>query len=136
MNTKSQPRGLRNNNAGNIRANDAYQWQGQIGVDDAGFVIFDESENGLRALARVLLTYRNKYGLNTIEGIISRYAPPSENNTEAYIKHAVRAMGIGRNTPLTSQEYPRLMAVIVAHENGEQPYTMAQLVEGYQRAIA
>jgi len=28
------------------------------------------------------------------------------------------------------------MAVIVAHENGEQPYTMAQLAEGYQRAVA
>jgi hypothetical protein len=135
MVNSSQPRGLRNNNAGNIRGNDRYKWQGEIGRDDQDFVIFDTPENGLRALARILQTYRTAYGLNTIAGILGRYAPVEENNTESYIKHATRAMGISRDTPLSPQDYPRLMAVIVAHENGQQPYSMAQLNEGYQRAI-
>lgn len=136
MVNSSQPRGLRNNNAGNIRGNDRYKWLGEIGRDNDNFVIFDTPENGLRALARILQTYRERYGLNTIAGILSRYAPPSENNTESYIKHATRAMGIRRDTPLSPQDYPRLMAVIVAHENGQQPYSMAQINEGYQRAIS
>ncbi|WP_404402991.1 virion protein [Idiomarina seosinensis] len=131
----SQPRGLRNNNPGNLRGSDAFKWQGEMGRDNKDFVVFDTPENGLRALARILQTYRNRYGLNTIEGVLSRYAPPSENNTESYIKHAVRAMGLSRHTPLTGQDYPRLMAVIVAHENGQQPFSLAQLTEGYKRGF-
>lgn len=136
MVNSSQPRGLRNNNAGNIRGNDRYKWLGEIGRDNDNFVIFDTPENGLRALARILQTYRKSYGLNTIAGILNRYAPPSENNTESYIRHATKVLGINRNAPLTPTDYPRLMAVIVAHENGQQPYSMAQINEGYQRAIS
>jgi hypothetical protein len=131
-----KPRGIRNNNPGNIRGNDAYSWQGEIDRDNDNFVVFDTPENGLRALARILKTYREKYGLNTIDGILHRYAPTEENDTEAYIKHASRVVGVGRYAPLMRNDYLRLMQVIVAHENGEQPYTQAQIAEGFSRGMA
>jgi len=45
------PRGIRNNNPGNIRKNESFTWQGEIDQDDKGFVVFDDEVNGLRALA-------------------------------------------------------------------------------------
>lgn len=133
---QSQPRGIRNNNPGNIRGSEQFKWNGEIGRDDKDFVIFDTPENGLRALARTLQTYRNSHGLNTIEGIINRWAPDSENNTESYITHATRQLNMPRYAPLSPQDYPRLMAVIVAHENGVQPFALAELQEGYKNALA
>ena len=134
MNAK--PRGIRNNNPGNIRGSNAFKWDGEIGRDSGDFVIFDTPENGLRALARTLRTYRRNYGLNTIRGIVNRYAPTSENNTSAYMSHAARTLGVSVDAPLDRSDYPRLMTVIVAHENGIQPYTQAQIKEGFNRGFA
>lgn len=133
MNTK--PRGIRNNNAGNIRGSDLFTWKGEIGRDDKDFVIFDTPENGLRALARTLRTYRNNHGINTIEGIIHRYAPPSENITSSYAEHAASALGLPLDATLSESDYPDLMRVIIKHENGMQPYTDAQIMEGFQRGF-
>lgn len=126
----SKPRGLRNNNAGNIRAVDGVLWQGQIGIDDAGFVIFDTALNGLRALARVLKTYRQKYGLISISGIISRWAPSNENDTTSYIKSVEMRVGLGANTPLSLEHYPALVKAIIHHENGKQPYSDDEINQG------
>jgi len=137
MTNSRMPRGIRNNNAGNIRASGNWQeWQGAIGKDDAGFIIFDTAENGLRAMARILRNYRDLYQLNTIEQIINRWAPPSENNTASYVQHAASAVGVNANEPLSNDEYPSLMAVITRHENGQQPYTPNQIMNGFERGFA
>lgn len=47
-------RGIRNNNAGNVRA-DEIIWDGQTGIDDEGFAIFKSPEGGIRALGKLLL---------------------------------------------------------------------------------
>jgi len=133
MNAK--PRGIRNNNPGNIRGSDLFKWDGEIGRDDKDFVIFARPEDGLRALARTLRTYRNNYGIQTIKGIINRYAPPSENITSSYAQHAAKAVGVPMDAPLEAHEYPKLMHVIVLHENGVQPYTDAQIMEGFNRGF-
>ncbi len=131
------PRGIRNNNAGNIRATGNWQeWQGAIGKDEAGFIIFDTAENGLRAMARILRNYRDLYQLNTIEQIINRWAPPIENNTQSYVNHAAQIVGVNPNEPLETGEYPALMAAITRHENGMQPYGSDQLIEGFERGFA
>ena len=49
------------------------------------FCIFDEAVMGIRALMRILLVYRFHHKKSTIDDIISRWAPPSENDTDAYI---------------------------------------------------
>jgi len=132
----SKPRGIRNNNPGNIRGSEQFKWNGEIGRDDKDFVIFDTPENGLRALARTLRTYRRNYGLNTIKGILNRYAPTSENNTGSYMRHAAKVVGVSVDAPLERNDYPRLMTVIVAHENGVQPYSQAQIKEGFDRGFS
>lgn len=116
-------RGLRNNNPGNIRY-DGTAWDGMDSPpqDDLGFVRFVTPEYGIRALAKVLQSYKNKYGLNTVQGIISRWAPPSENNTTAYISDVAGELGVTPNQPLDDTHLPGLISAIIKHENGLDPY--------------
>lgn len=76
--------GLRNNNPLNIRFSPMNVWRGQIG-SNRGFCVFDQMENGYRA-AFVLLHNYVKRGYDTVREIVSRWAPASENDTEAYIR--------------------------------------------------
>jgi hypothetical protein len=110
------PRGIRNNNPGNIKT--GITWQGAIG-DDGTFVIFQDVTWGIRALATDLGNKINK-GENTITAIISVYAPPSENQTGAYIAAVSADSGIDANTPLTMDQATlhSLIRAIINHENG------------------
>ncbi len=135
MSKKTLPKGLRNNNPGNIRGSDAFTWQGEAGRDGDGFVVFATPFYGLRALGRTLLTYRRQHSIDTLESIISRWAPSEDgNDTAAYIAHAARALDMGPDATLQLEQYPELMAVIIKHENGQQPYTSEQILEGWNAA--
>lgn len=80
------PKGIRLNNFGNIRRS-ADKWQGLADKQlDPDFFTFKEPKWGYRALMKILQTYRKKYGCMTVADYINRWAPPSENNTSAYIK--------------------------------------------------
>lgn len=75
---------------------------------------------GYRAAFVVLGTYLSQ-GRNTIERIISRWAPPSENNPERYIRNVERLSGILRNKPLTATDgtaYIQIVAAMCFVENG------------------
>lgn len=127
-----RPRGIRNNNPGNIRrSNDP--WQGLTEEQhDKEFFVFKTSIYGIRALARLLITYQDKYDLRTIRHIIGRWAPPNENNTKAYIKGVVEYSGLSVDQPLDMHQYGNLKAVttaIIHHENGQQPYTDAEITK-------
>lgn len=119
-----RPRGIRNNNPLNIEFNPANNWQGQIGTDGR-FAIFDTPFNGIRAAARLLRNYDMKYGLNTVRGIVSRWAPPVENNTTAYVSSVAKRTGLFPDLVLAAADYPPLVAAMIYHENGQQPYDMA-----------
>ena len=70
--------GIRNTKPGNIRHSNIH-WQGQSSQQtDPAFVQFISPEYGIRALSRLLDTYSTKYNLNTVKGIIVRYAPSSD----------------------------------------------------------
>lgn len=118
-------RGIRNNNPGNMRPS-GDQWQGIAGTDNGlngPYLIFKAPEWGIRAVYKNLLTYRNKYGLDTIAEIITRWAPASDNNnTAAYIAAVSKAVGKGSSSALTLADYPALLKAIIKHENGVQPY--------------
>ncbi len=121
---KPLPRGIRNNNPGNIRLSKT-RWLGQRSFQfDPAFVEFDDPIMGLRALMRLLLTYQVKYGLDTVESLINRYAPPHENATDAYVHHVAKALAVGRRDridvtlPDTLQKIAR---AVTRHENG-RPY--------------
>ena len=120
--------GLRSNNPGNIRAS-ATMWQGQVGVNAKGFIIFDTPLSGIRALFKVIDTYWNKYSLRTVAGIVSRWAPPSENNTPAYIAAVAGEVGISPTAQLSVTQLPALVKAIIRHENGAQPYSDDQVAQ-------
>ena len=101
------PRGIRNNNPLNIRLS-SDRWQGQIAPSlsgraggEASFCQFESMKWGWRAAFRLLChTYYGKYKLRTIRDIITRWAPPKENNTEAYIRRVTDYIGIGPDREL------------------------------------
>lgn len=130
-----QPRGIRNNNPGNIRWGD--NWQGLVPVDkrtDKSFAQFTQPIYGIRALAKVLTNYTKREGLpnvgkkniDTVREIISRWAPPNENDTEAYIRSVAKAIGVEPNDPINVFDktiMSGLVKAIIRHENGMMPYT-------------
>jgi hypothetical protein len=119
----AEVRGIRNNNAGNIRAA-AIIWDGQTGIDNAGFAIFKSSEWGIRALGKLLLNYERLHGLNTVAGIIGRYAPTNENDTDSYINSVSKKIGLDPYTSFVIADYlPALVNAIIKHENGINPYS-------------
>ncbi|MFP3343515.1 hypothetical protein R0J87_13500 [Halomonas sp. SIMBA_159] len=135
--TTRQPRGIRNNNPGNIEYTGT-QWQGlDDPPTDGRFMRFVSPAYGIRALTRVLNTYQSRHGLNTIRGIIDRWAPSFENNTSAYVNSVAAQTGIGADAPLNTFDpgtAVALAAAIIKHENGQQPYSVAQLRQGVSMA--
>ena len=138
------PRGIRNHNPGNIRdGND--KWQGLAAIDeDTSFAVFKDPSWGIRALAIILTTYQDRYKLNTVAGIIDRWAPPVENDTPAYINAVARACGVSANQQIDLHDYTYmrpLVEAIIRHENGKGPlkttntwYDDATVKAGLQRA--
>jgi len=112
------PRGIRNNNPGNIEAN-AINWNGKVG-DDGRFVKFDKMENGVRALTILISNYYYRHGIKTVRGMINRYAPPVENQTDSYVNHVAEKAGVNPDVPLPQLEpYLRdIVGAIIYHENG------------------
>lgn len=130
---KQKPRGIRNNNPLNIRVS-GDNWQGATG-DDGAFVQFDSPVKGVRAGARILKNYRDKYGLNSVSGIISRWAPPLENDTASYIKSVARKVLVDENQPLSESDYPNLIRAMIYHENGIQPYEPDIINQGFNEGF-
>lgn len=118
------PRGIRNNNPGNIRLSKT-PWHGQRPEQtDAEFVEFTTALYGLRALLKLLLTYHLKYNLDTVASIINRYAPPHENATDTYIYQVTKALKIKRTERIDLTSKAALTALaraIILHENGAPP---------------
>ncbi|MGE8688640.1 MAG: LPD38 domain-containing protein [Achromobacter sp.] len=131
------PRGIRNNNPGNIQKGVGFD--GEIAGNDPRFATFRKPEDGIRGLAVNLLTYQRQHGLDTVEGIINRWAPPSENDTGAYVQQVARAVGVEPNQQLdlsNPDTLTKLTAAIIQHENGMQPYSAGQMDEGITAALA
>jgi hypothetical protein len=90
--SQRQPRGVRNNNFGNLKPVPG-GWQGQVGVDPGGYAIFDTPEAGIHAADTNLQAYAG-HGINTLRGVIMRWAPPGENNTDAYVGAVSKMTGL------------------------------------------
>jgi len=126
-----ETRGIKNNNPGNIVKNNI-QWKGCTG-NDGKFVKFINAEYGIRAMARNLKTYQNKYGLNTIETILNRWAPNNENNTSKYVSFVSQKMGIKSNQKLdlnNNEQLYKLIDAMIIFENGKNPYNAETMNNG------
>ncbi|MXV36340.1 structural protein P5 [Saccharibacter sp. EH611] len=121
----SLPRGIRNNNPGNLN------YVGQAGAHkEAGpngrFAVFATPEDGLRALRDQLVRYVERDRVNTMAGIIAKWAPPTDgNDTSAYAATVAARVGLGakqRFNALTPDQLTALMHAIIRVENGQDPY--------------
>lgn len=93
--------GDQNNNWLNIRYNPANNWLGQIGASADGFVQFETPLHSLRASDRTLKNYKTRHGINTLQGVVSRWAPPSDKNpTENYINFVSQKTGYAADSPI------------------------------------
>ena len=87
-------RGIRNNNPLNIRRTKS-RWLGmKAEVRDTAFCEFTSLAYGFRAAFVLLRQYYVKYQLVTIDQIIHRWAPPSENYTAVYVKNVCKITGL------------------------------------------
>lgn len=120
---QSLKRGERNNNPGNLN----YAGQAGAMLERSGgrFAKFQSAYDGLRAMARQLMLYA-KRGINSVEGIISTWAPSSENNTGAYVNSISSRLGVDPKAALNLQNpqvLSQLMNGIIHHENGRNIYS-------------
>lgn len=128
---KQGPIGISQNNPGNLR-----RWGNHIRMN--GFAVFKTPGQGITAMAENLRGYQNRYGLNTLRGIISRYAPASENDTSAYIADVSKHTGFGADQRLNLNDarmLAPLVSAMILHENGKNPYTNPQIDSSVQAAL-
>lgn len=117
----NRSRGLRNNNPGNIRRNGDHFKGEVIPSQDRDFKQFETMAYGYRAMFKILTTYYNRYELKTIRQLITRWAPPSENETEIYIRRVSDWSGIPAEKVLDITVPEHLTAIVAAMsrmENG------------------
>ena len=117
-------RGERNNNPGNL--NFAGQAGASLERPGGRFARFETAFDGLRALARQLMLYAGR-GINSVEKIVSTWAPASDNNnTTAYIRAVSQRLGVDPRAALNMsdpQTMSALMSSIIQHENGRNIYS-------------
>lgn len=126
---KRLPRGIRNNNPGNLN------YAGQAGATkESGpggrFAVFKTAEEGLEALAVQIKRYANA-GMDSIRSIVEKYAPKGENNTEAYIANVAKKFGVSDTTRLdfsNKDTLANMMSAITQYENGRNPYTRDMII--------
>lgn len=123
-NNELLPRGYRNNNPVNIRIS-PNKWNGKKYPNtDGTFEQFIDLVHGYRA-ALVLLRGKGYIngGINTIEKIISKFAPANENYTAGYIADVSRMTGIPANQVIGRNDKDALTAMVYAMsivENGKK----------------
>jgi hypothetical protein len=139
-----QPRGIRNNNPGNLKYNPRIRYQGLADppYDTGGFFVFLTAVDGLRALMRDLLVGYLR-GEETVYAIIHQFAPTSENDTASYIRSVCLALTQALKYEVRPDDALNIDSAaviipfaraIVRHENGRDPYTYADYLAAARRA--
>jgi hypothetical protein len=114
------PRGIRNNNPGNIKIS-KQAWKGKVPREkntDGTFEQFESMTMGVRALMRNLRTYINQ-GDNTTRKIVSKWAPKNENNVSSYLDYVTRSTGLSPDLRVTENDIKAIARAIIYFENGQ-----------------
>lgn len=140
----SAPRGIRNNNPGNLN----YVGQNGAALENHAtprFARFNSAFEGFSALGKQIKAYYNGTSkaagyqkLQSVEAIISRFAPASENNTQGYIDKLSKILGVGRGDSLNihdPQVLATLMNGITQIENGKNPYAPEMVLKAAQSTV-
>ena len=138
MSMTKMSRGLRNNNPGNIRLGN-FRYKGEKSKSsDSVFRQFESVEWGYRAMFVLLHTYAVKHGCYTLRQIINRYAPPTENFTEGYIRRVAHATHLSPDEAISTTDGATMTAVVAAMsgvENGVKA-DMTAIWRGWELFIA
>lgn len=127
------PRGIRNNNPGNIKkTNDNWVGMSPIQSDDT-FVKFTHPKYGVRAMAKIIKTYRARNVVYLVD-IISEWAPATENDVGAYVSNIEKITGIYGNQVIYDNMIADLLKGIIRVENGFNPYPDNLIKEGVSLA--
>lgn len=124
------PRGIRNNNPGNIRSVPAMLWYGERLPSDDGYARFNTSHNGIRAMLINLYHYYALDGCITYADGCKRWAPRNENDTAKYTADICGKLNVAATdvVPYTHEfcvvEFAK---AIIWMENGQMSYTEAEL---------
>ena len=144
--------GVRLNNPGNIEW--GANWEGLVPRPQSRyynkgtpaqqrFCEFKDAASGIRAIVRTLITYADKRvaadgsAIDTIAEVVARWAPPSENATDAYAAHVAKIVGVDPNAKVNVKDYAimkGLVVGIIAHENAGYAYPDEVVTEGLRRA--
>lgn len=127
-------RGLTNCNPGNIRQSKTRYKGERHPSRDSEFKEFESMAYGYRAMFVLLDTYSRRYGLCTIRQMLNRYAPPSENFTEGYIRFVSEKTGIAPDEIVNSRAARDMVPTVAAMsqiENGK-PAVMADVHRGWE----
>lgn len=113
-------------------------WAGMVGQDAKGHAIFTTPEDGICAAAKILKTYSNKYGINTVDGIVDRFCAASEGVTRAYISNVCKAMGVEPGEALDvkdPQVMTKLVRAMMKQEIGAVAYSDETINAGVGKAL-
>lgn len=97
------------NNPGNIKSG-----------ANGGFGSYSSMGAGVDAIDKNLQAYAAK-GINTLSGIVSTWAPPSENDTPTLIANAAKRLGVDPNKPLNmgdANTRAQVAMALMQQENG------------------
>lgn len=126
-------RGARNNNPGNL------EFRGQSGAaPESGsgrFARFQTMAQGVAALGRQLQLYGAR-GVNTLRGVISKWAPGHENDTGAYINRMAKMTGFRPDQQLNLNDAGTLGLLIrgiSTVENGRNVIARGDMLSGLQQ---
>lgn len=128
----SVPRGIRNNNPLNIRKGN--NWRGErVNQKDNAFEEFESMAYGVRAGFILIKRYMSGYNglterFNTIEKIIRRWAPPTENATQKYIDAVAKETGISPRLKLSFDDRRSMCAIVGAMIHVECGQTIDQSI--------
>lgn len=131
-------RGLRNNNPGNIRLG-SFKYKGEKAKSsDSAFRQFESLEWGYRAMFVLLHTYATKHNCRTLREMINRYAPPTENFTDGYIRCVTNATHLSADEPISTTDGATMTAIVAAMsavENGVAA-DMSAVWQGWKLFVA
>ena len=135
-NNPTLPRGYRNNNPLNIRYSRTNTWLGKVTPNtDGAFEQFQSMAYGYRAALYLIRKYIAD-GYTTVQQIISKWAPATENNTQRYIQRVCATTGFQPSTtivPTNKEQMCKLVYAMAIVENGNvsgQP-DMQTIEQGY-----
>lgn len=119
------------NNPFNIRYGSS-KWLGQT-APVRGFCSFVDISYGIRAAFILIFRSYRKQGVLTIDEIISRFAPESENNTSAYVSFVCNYLDVFPwDIPSNKTEYVNLLVAMSKYEgNPLFPYQILSAIDKF-----